>query len=49
MLRVADLALEQKVDKKIITATTDAVALVLQCHHDLNTLRRFNSHEEGTS
>ena len=46
MLRVADIALEQKVDKKIITATTDSVALALQCHHDLNTLRRFHMKKE---
>lgn len=40
MLRAIDIALEQKADKKIITATTDAVPLGLYCHQDLNTLRR---------
>ena len=46
MLRVANLALETNLDKTIITTTTDAVALALQCHHDLNALRRFHMKKE---
>ena len=46
MLRVADLALEKNLDKTIITSTTDAIALALQCHHDLNALRRFHMKRE---
>ena len=49
MLRVADLALEKNLDKTIITSTTDAIALALQCHRDLNALDQAISHEEGTS
>ena len=49
MLRVADLALEKNLDKTIITSTTDAIALALQCHHDLNICTQAISHEEGTS
>ena len=46
MLRVANLALETRLDKTIITTVTDAVALALQCHHDLNALRRFHMKKE---
>ena len=46
MLRVADLALETNLDKTTITTTTDAVAMALQCHHDLNALRRFHMKKE---
>ena len=46
MLRVTNLALETNLDKTIITTTTDAVALALQCHHDLNALRRFHMKKE---
>ena len=40
------LALETRLDKTIITTITDAVALALQCHHDLNAPRRFHMKKE---
>ncbi|XP_028407586.1 uncharacterized protein LOC114530206 [Dendronephthya gigantea] len=46
MLRAADLALEKNLDKTIITTITDAAALAIQCHHDLNALRRFHMKKE---